>query len=441
MSESAFRPVHLVAHFPGVNSTTVWSDPRAGSQIDFSSFEHFARTAERGLFDYVFLAEGLRLREQKGRLHDLDVAGRPHTLTVLAALAAVTERIGLVGTLSSTFNEPAELARALGTLDALSGGRSGWNVVTSSDAFHGGNFRRGGYLDLGERYERAAEVVQATKQLWAAAGTGEEVGFHGRQVDITAVPNTPASPQGHPVIVQAGDSPAGRDFAAAHAEVIFTRHAAGREGQEFYRDVKGRLARTGRDEDSLLILPGAGFVLGDTEAEARANADEIAHQQISGPTAVSLLEQVWGTDLSELDPDGPLPSFDPVDAKLRRGQVRQFGDPQATAAAWRAKAEREHLSAREVVIATTSRPAYIGTPHQVALALAEAVRDRVSDGFVLVPHLTPSGLDEFVDKVVPELQDLGAYRTAYPDQGTLRDILGLPYPVAESAGVPAGVGA
>ena len=160
------RQVHLAAHFPGVNNTTVWSDPLQRSQIDFGAFEHFARTAERGRFDYLFLAEGLRLREHKGLIHDLDVVGRPNTLAVLTALAAVTRHIGLVGTLSATFNEPYELARQLATLDHLSNGRAGWNVVTSSDAFHGANFRRGGFLDHADRYTRASEFVSLAKELW-----------------------------------------------------------------------------------------------------------------------------------------------------------------------------------------------------------------------------------------------------------------------------------
>ncbi len=144
----------------------MWSDDRAESQIAFSSFEHFARNAERGFFDYLFLAEGLRLREQKGRIHDLDVVGRPNTLAVLAALAGVTEHIGLVGTLQTTFNEPLELAKQLATLDHLTDGRAGWNVVTSSDAFHGANFRRGGFLDHAERYTRAAEFIELSRELW-----------------------------------------------------------------------------------------------------------------------------------------------------------------------------------------------------------------------------------------------------------------------------------
>jgi alkanesulfonate monooxygenase SsuD/methylene tetrahydromethanopterin reductase-like flavin-dependent oxidoreductase (luciferase family) len=159
------KRMHLAAHFPGVNSTTVWTDPRSKSQIDFASFEHLARTAERGLFDFFFLAEGLRLREHKGRIHDLDVVGRPESITVLNALAAVTERLGLAATVNATFNEPYELARRLATLDHLSGGRAAWNVVTSSDAFTGENFRRGGFLDRADRYARAAEFVATAREL------------------------------------------------------------------------------------------------------------------------------------------------------------------------------------------------------------------------------------------------------------------------------------
>src|SRR6201998_4656289 len=151
------KQIHLAAHFPGVNNTTVWSDPRSGSHIEFSSFAHLARTAERAKFDFLFLAEGLRLREQNGKIYDLDVVGRPDTFTVLAALAAVTTRLGLAGTINSTFHEPYEVARQFASLDHLSDGRAAWNMVTSSDAFTGENFRRGGFLDRAERDRRAEE--------------------------------------------------------------------------------------------------------------------------------------------------------------------------------------------------------------------------------------------------------------------------------------------
>ena len=160
------KQIHLAAHFPGVNNTTVWSDPAAGSHIEFSSFVQFAQTAERGKLDFLFLAEGLRLREQNGLIYDLDVVGRPDTFTVLAALAAVTDRLGLAGTINSTFNEPYEVARQFASLDHLSGGRAAWNVVTSWDAFTGENFRRGGFLPPDQRYARARTFLETTWELF-----------------------------------------------------------------------------------------------------------------------------------------------------------------------------------------------------------------------------------------------------------------------------------
>lgn len=446
------RQVHLVAHFPGVNSATVWSDPASGSQIDFASFRHFAQTAERGFFDYVFLAEGLRLREHGGKIHDLDVAGRPATLAVITAMASVTDNIGVVGTLTSTFNEPYELARQLATIDHLSNGRVGWNVVTSPDAFHGGNFRRGGFLPYADRYARAEEFVALAKQLWSswdadAIVADRESGrfvdpervrgvvHSGPQFTVAATSTVPRSPQGFPVIVQAGDSPAGRDFAAANAEIIFSRHSSFAEGQEFYRDVKGRLPATGRTEDSLLILPGATFALGDTDADARERAREISLAQTSPQTAIAWVEAIWGHELPGLDPDGSLPTSDPTDGQQRQGQVStQVADRVARAEQLRTRAAREGLTLRELVAAETANHTFVGSPETIASEIDRAVQERASDGFVLVPHLTPSGLDEFVERVVPLLQERGVFRTSYDtdtatgENPTLRRTLGLPQP-------------
>ncbi|WNE95724.1 NtaA/DmoA family FMN-dependent monooxygenase [Streptomyces luomodiensis] len=440
------KRIHLAAHFPGVNNTTVWADPRSKSQIDFSSFEHLARTAERGLFDFFFLAEGLRLREHNGRIHDLDVVGRPESMTVLNALAAVTERLGLAATVNTTFNEPYELARRFASLDHLSGGRAAWNVVTSSDAFTGENFRRGGFLDRADRYTRAAEFVAVARGLWDSQGTkgtpdGTPDGLRGGTPGGTPRPfahtgrhftlegefGLPRSPQGHPVVIQAGDSDEGREFAASTADVIFTRHGSLEAGRAFYADVKRRLARYGRAPEELKIMPGVTLVLGDTAAEAREKAVEIRRQQVSPQTALLTLEQIWGVDLSGYDPDGPLPDIDPdPDAQLAQGRVRH-GDPLAVAAKWRALSEEKGLSIRQTVIEATGRQSFIGTPEAVAAEMAEYVAADAADGFILVPHLTPGGLDDFVDRVVPLLQERGAFRTAYTGP-TLRDHLGLPYP-------------
>ncbi|MEU7738602.1 NtaA/DmoA family FMN-dependent monooxygenase, partial [Streptomyces griseus] len=317
--------MHLAAHFPGVNNTTVWSDPRSRSQIDFSSFESLARTAERGKFDFFFLAEGLRLREHNGRVHDLDVVGRPESLTVLNALAAVTDRLGLAATVNATFNEPYELARRLATLDHLSAGRAAWNVVTSSDAFTGENFRRGGFLDRADRYTRAAEFVATARELWDSwtpDGESRPFAHEGPQFTISGEFTVPRSPQGHPVVIQAGDSDEGREFAASAADVIFTRHGTLEAGRAFYTDVKARLAAYGREPDDLKIMPGVTVVTGDTDAEAQERAAEIRRQQISPQNAILTAEQLWGTDLSAYDPDGPLPEIDPViDSGLVQGRV------------------------------------------------------------------------------------------------------------------------
>ncbi|MGY4904054.1 NtaA/DmoA family FMN-dependent monooxygenase [Streptomyces sp. 900116325] len=446
MTAPTRKQMHLAAHFPGVNNTTVWTDPRSKSQIDFSSFEHLARTAERGRFDFFFLAEGLRLREHNGRIHDLDVVGRPESLTVLSALAAVTDRLGLAATVNATFNEPYELARRLATLDHLSDGRAAWNVVTSSDAFTGENFRRGGYLDRadlpqvlgsartgGTPYTRAAEFVATARELWdtwTPDGTPRPFRHQGQHFTIEGEFTVPRSPQGHPVVIQAGDSPEGREFAASAADVVFTRHGTLEAGRTFYTDVKARLAKYGRQPDDLKIMPGVTFVLGDSDAEAQESAAEIRRQQISPQNAILALEQVWGRDLSSYDPAGPLPEIDPdPDSGLVQGRVR-IGDPLAVAARWRALSEAKGLSIRQTVIETTGRQSFIGSPETVASELIEFVSTDAADGFILVPHLTPGGLDDFVDRVVPLLQERGAFRSEYTGS-TLRSHLGLADPVGK----------
>lgn len=442
------KQIHLAAHFPGVNNTTVWSDPAAGSHIEFASFAHFARTAERAKFDFLFLAEGLRLREQGGQIYDLDVVGRPDTFTVLAALAAVTDRLGLTGTINSTFNEPYEVARQFASLDHLSDGRAAWNVVTSWDAFTGENFRRGGFLPQQERYSRAKEFLATANELfdsWSgdeiladqATGTflrdaraGAFV-HRGRHFDIHGRFNVPRSPQGRPVIFQAGDSEEGREFAAASADAIFSRHATLKEGQAFYADVKRRLAAHGRRRDQLLILPAATFVLGDTDAEAEDAAREVRRQQVSGATALKHLEFVWNRDLSGYDPDGPLPEIDPnVDEEhIARGraQVRMYRDPLATAREWRELAAAHRWSIRDLVINTGNRQTFVGSPATVARSIDAFVQADAADGFILVPHITPGGLDAFADTVVPLLQERGVFRADY-EGTTLRDHLGLAHP-------------
>ncbi len=444
----AKKQIHLAAHFPGVNSTTVWSDPAAGSHIEFSSFTRLAQAAERGKFDFLFLAEGLRLREQNGQIYDLDVVGRPDTFTVLAALAAVTDKLGLTGTINSTFNEPYEVARQFASLDHLTDGRAAWNVVTSWDAFTGENFRRGGFLAQDQRYERARTFLQTTFELFdswrgdeivadqdtgtfltdPAAGT---FGHSDAHFDIAGRFSVPRSPQGRPVIFQAGDSDEGREFAASSADVIFSRHSTREAGQAFLADVKARLPKYGRTPEQLLIMPASTFVIGDTDAEAAELAHEVRRQQVSGPTAIRSLEQVWNRDLSDLDPDGPLPDVDPLVGETHvaqgRASVHMHKDPLATAAKWRALAEAKQLSIRELMVEVSARQSFIGSPATVAATIDDYVQSDAADGFVLIPHITPGGLDPFVDRVVPLLQERGVFRTDY-EGTTLRDHLGLAFP-------------
>jgi FMN-dependent oxidoreductase (nitrilotriacetate monooxygenase family) len=390
--------MHLGAHFPGVNQTTIWSRPESGSQIEPASFTRFAQSAERGLMDLMFLAEGLRLREHAGEIHDLDVVGRPDTLVQLAQVARQTSHIGLIATLSTTFNEPVEFARQLATLDAVSNGRAGWNLVTSHGAFFGANFRRGGYLADDDRYERARAFADAAIALWDAAGTENEVRISDRFFDLTARASVPPTPQGRPVIMQAGLSPAGRDIAVRYAETVFSPFLRGSAAEEYASDLRARLVAAGRPEDGIKILASA---------------------------AVRYIESIWGRRLDGLDPDGPLPPLTDVveGVELSAGRAKMHQDQRGRAAELIERSEAENLSVREIVIrATTFGAPLVGTPAEVARMMDEHVQSRACHGFMLIPTITPTGLDRFVDEVIPELQNRGVYRTEY-EGSTFRDRL------------------
>ncbi|MVU81709.1 NtaA/DmoA family FMN-dependent monooxygenase [Nocardia sp. ET3-3] len=425
--------VHFGVFFQGVNHHTIWSDPSSGSQIDFETFRHVATTAERGLFDAFFLGEGLRLREQDGQLLDTDIAGRPDAITQLAALAGITRRIGLVATQNATYNEPADLARRLASLDVLSGGRAGWNVVTTDNAWTGENFRRGGYLEHALRYERAADFLSLAREIWDAWSDTEvrTVERESAQFRVAITPTVPRSAQGHPVIFQAGVSPAGRDFAAAQAEVIFSPFGTHFDpALEFANDIRARLVAAGRPADDIRILPGTQIVLAEHASEVEEKRRWVLGQQITGATALSLAGQVWGRDLSHLDPDGPLPAEDPEPSVISstRGSQRDGQDRSAIVAQWRALADTERLTLRQVAIETTARFGFAGTPGQVADELTRWVRHGASDGFNITPYQVPTGLDDIVNLLIPELQERGSYRSTYTGT-TLREHLGLRAPL------------
>ncbi|WP_066360193.1 NtaA/DmoA family FMN-dependent monooxygenase [Herbidospora mongoliensis] len=441
--------VHLGVFYTGVGPQLIWTSTGNKPHVAIETFTEVAQLLERGLFDAFFLGEGLRVRENQGRIYDLDVAGRPDAITQLSALAAVTERIGLVATQNTTYNYPADLARRLASLDLLSDGRAGWNVVTTDNAWTGANFRHGGWLPHERRYERATEFVETAKALWsswepdavadsaeakswARPGAVHDVQKDSDLVRLHARATVPASRQGRPVLFQAGDSDGGRELAARHADVVFSANTDYDKAVVYAADLRARLTRHGRSPDSLRILPGASVILGDTPEEAVERARWVREEQISGPRAIAFLEQYWNTDLSAYDPNGPLPGIEPSEGELdpSRGTIpieRRTGK-HALIAEWRALSEAENLSILQLVRRVTpEHRTFVGTPSQIADEWTHYVRTRAVDGFNITPHLVPSSLEDVVDKLVPELQERGAYRTAY-EGTTLREHLALPTP-------------
>ncbi|MFJ8861752.1 NtaA/DmoA family FMN-dependent monooxygenase [Streptomyces sp. NPDC102451] len=448
MTEQNPRPqIHLGVFFTGVGPQLIWTDPHAPSHTEFETFADIARALERGLFDAFFLGEGLRVRENRGKVFDLDVAGRPDAITQLSALAAVTERIGLVATQNTTYNYPADLARRLASLDLLSEGRAGWNIVTTDNAWTGANFRHGGWLEHERRYERAGQFVEAAKELWASwapdavasdghaaswarPGSISQVERDTDLVSLRATATVPGSPQGRPVLFQAGDSDGGRELAARHADVVFSANTEYGKAVAYAADLRDRLARHGRTPDSLRILPGASVVLGDTAADAEEKARWVRGEQVNGVRAIAFFEQYWGTDLSAYDPDGPLPDIEPSEEELdpSRGTIsieRRSGKA-AQIQKWRDLAAERGLSIRELALEVSpGHPSFVGTPSSVADEWTRYVDTRAVDGFNLLPHLLPASVTDIVDKLVPELQERGVYRTEYRGT-TLREHLDLP---------------
>lgn len=411
--------------FQGVNSSTIWRLPESGDQVAWESFESLARTAERGRFAAFFLGEGLRLREHRGVPFELDVAGRPDAQTLLAALAAVTDTIGLVATQNTTYNDPVDLARRFQTLDLLSGGRAGWNVVTTDNAWTGENFRRGGYLDHADRYVHAEAFVRIAQQLWR----GEQIDHDGAHYSVRAQGDLPRSPQGEPVLFQAGASPAGQDFAARTADVVFSPHGTLEAAVEFRRNIVERTVAAGRDAADVKILPGAEVVLAATEKEADEKVRWVRDLQIGPEQAIALLEQYWGRDLSDFDPDGPLPDVPPEvsESGVTRGAGFQFAKAEELTRAWREEAAEKGQSILEFARgkAGSRRGTFTGSYDAVADRLVEFARLGAIDGLNITPWLIPSGLDDIVDHLIPRLQERGVYPSEYAGS-TLRENLGLP---------------
>lgn len=419
--------VQLGVFFQGVNSSTVWKLPSSGDQVAWESFERLVTKAQDGIFAAFFLGEGLRLREHRGVPFELDVAGRPDAQTLLSALASITQDIGLVATQNTTYNDPVDLARRLQTLDLLSGGRAAWNIVTTDNAWTGENFRRGGYLDHADRYTHAAAVVDIARRFWR----GERIDHHGAHYTVQAQGSLPRSPQGEPVLFQAGVSPSGRDFAAATADVIFSPYGSLDAAIDFRRDIVDRTIAAGRDPQSVLIMPGAEFVLAASDAEAHDKLVWLREQQIGPQQAIAFLEQFWGRDLSTFDPDGPLPDVEPEveESDVTRGSGFQFGKAKELTESWRAEAAEKGWSILDFVRARQGSRGgdFVGGYDTIADRIAEFARVGAIDGLNITPWLIPSGIDDIVDELVPRLQDRGVYPTEYAGS-TLRANLGLPIP-------------
>ncbi len=416
-------------HHPGA-----WRQP--GSAVsgrpDFRYWAELVKTAERGKFDTAFFADfvGIAGDSTKGieRRHAfLDF----EPLTLTAALAAVTDRIGLVATVNTNFDHPYSLARRFAALDHISGGRIGWNIVSSLADGAARSFGVDQPLTHADRYERASEFVDVARDLWdswdddafdhADRDSGLYLDPHavhpvrhdGKYFHLSTILDASRPIQGHPVFAQAGNSEVGRDFAAKYAEMIYAAAQFLEEAQHFYADVKGRMAKYGRDPDTLKVMPGLSFAIGSSRQEAQ---DKFAALEDAVDFSGEL--NLMGQDVSGYPLDGPLPDLpEPENGKGRWKQLT-------------ALARRENLSIRQLFLrfnAVRGHRVVIGTPVDIADQIQDWFEHDAADGFNLIPPLLPSSLTEFVDLVVPELRRRGLFRTDY-DGTTLRDHLGLPRP-------------
>ncbi len=416
--------------------TGAWRYPGAqrDANFHFPSLRRYAQTLERARFDAFFMADHLALlnmpREALKRSH---TATSFEPFTLLSALSQATEHIGLVATASTTFDEPFHIARRFASLDHLSNGRAGWNIVTTSNPDAARNFGRDDHLPHDERYARAREFFDVVTGLWdswaddafvrdAASGIFFDpdklhtLDHRGTYLNVRGPLHIARPVQGWPVIVQAGASEAGRQLAAETAEVVFAAHNTLADGQRFYADVKGRMAALGRSPDHLKILPGALVVVGDTDRDARAirdHLDSLVHEA----SAFASLSVALGCDVSTFDPDARLPAIPPTEGS------------QSTRQRALELAEREGLTVRQLArrLGGYGGLAFVGSVKTIADAMQEWLETEGSDGFnVMFPWL-PGGLDAFAEQVVPELQARGLFRREY-EGTTLRENLGLPRP-------------
>lgn len=434
------RQLHLNAFLMSTGHHEVsWrlpeSNPRANSEI--AHWQHLAQIAERGKLDSIFFADIPSLTSSPARrpAEGLD------PVLLLTAIAAVTERIGLIATSSTTFNEPYNLARSFATLDTISGGRAGWNVVTTGSDDAAFNFNLDAMPSPEDRYRRAHEFLDATLGLWGSWEDGAVVadkraGVYADPAKVHALNhvgeffkvrgplNVGRSPQGSPVIVQAGSSGPGIELAAAYAEAVFTAQTTIEDGRAFYAKLKAATRQAGRDPEGIKILPGIVTIIGSTEAEARRLADQLDEFVVIEHPLQQLAEAI-GIPAADIDVDAPLPA-----------NIRPLEDVRSSRYELTVNlARRENLTVRQLLLRLgggRGHRTFVGTPERVADTIEEWFTTGASDGFNIMPAVMPSGLEAFVDHVVPILQDRGLFRREYVGT-TLREHLGLEVPATHSA--------
>ncbi len=447
------RKMKLGAFFhPTGNHVAAWLHPDA--QIDagqnFPYFLRLAQSAERACFDFVFMADAVATRD--GNLDALSrwpqYMAHFEPITLLSAVAGATRHIGLVCTASTSYYEPFNVARLFGSLDHISAGRAGWNVVTSANASASFNFNRDEHYDVAERYQRAREFVQVVQGLWdswdddaflrdrASGRYFRPDGLHrldhkGKFFSVRGPLNLARPPQGHPVIAQAGASQDGKELGAETAEVIFFSQSRIDGAQSFYADVKGRMVKYGRVPDQLKMMAGLNPTVGRTEAEAREKFDymqSLIHPDV-GRELLSV--ELGGIQIADLPVDAPLPQDRiPVSTNTSMSRLQALGE----------LSRKEGLTIRQLYeryAGTRSSCAVVGTPSQIADEMESWVQAEACDGFIVQASYLPGGFDDFATMVIPELQRRGAVRTGYAGR-TLRDHLGLRRPASRHAAAPLG---
>lgn len=430
---SARKKLKFGALIHGVGGNiSAWRHPEIPSDASVSLpfYVQAAQKAEEGLFDLVFIADGLYINE-KSIPHFLN---RFEPITILSALAAVTKKIGLVGTLSSSYSEPFTVARQFGSLDQISGGRAGWNVVTSPLEGSARNYGKTEHPSHDERYQIAEEYLAVTKGLWdsweddafvrdKASGVFfdpskmHKLNHKGKYFSVEGPLNVARSKQGQPVIFQAGSSESGKNLAAKEADAVFTGQENLQEAKAFYKDVKDRAVAFGRSRDDIVILPGIGPIIGRTQEEAERKYEEIANL-VSIDKALDYLGRFFEHhDFSQYPLDEPFPDIGDLGSNSFRSGTDKI----------KKDAREQGLTLRQVALrAATPRGQFIGTPERIADQIQQWHEEEAADGFII--HSTfPSGLNDFVELVVPILQERGIYRTEY-EADTLRGNLGVPIP-------------